>query len=61
MQKGGNIDEKIKERFNGINDPVAKKILSKVKEVHLPQPPADLNITTVFVGGIDDSIDEDDL
>lgn len=61
MQKVGSIEDKIKERFNGINDPVAKKILSKVKEVHLPQPPADLNITTLFIGGVDESIDEDDL
>jgi pre-mRNA-splicing factor RBM22/SLT11 len=58
---GGSIDDRIKERFNGINDPVAKKILSKVKESHLPQAPADLNITTLFIGGIDDTVDEDEL
>lgn len=61
IKKGGSIDEKIKERFNGINDPIAKKILSKVKEVHLPKPPDDLNITTLFIGGIDESIDEEDI
>ena len=30
MKKGnGSIDEKIRERYNGINDPIAKKILEK--------------------------------
>ena len=61
MQKGGSIDEKIKEIFNGINDPIAKKILSKVRETNLPQPPSDMNISTLFIGGIDETIDEDDI
>jgi pre-mRNA-splicing factor RBM22/SLT11 len=61
MKSGGNIDEKIRDRFHGINDPVAKKILDKVKEVNLPQPPADLNITTLFIGGVDENIDEVDI
>jgi pre-mRNA-splicing factor RBM22/SLT11 len=61
IKKGGNIDERIRDRFHGINDPIAKKILDKVKEAHLPTPPADLNITTLFIGGIDDTLDEDDL
>ena len=35
--------------------------MSKVRETNLPSPPADLNITTLFIGGIDESIDEDDV
>lgn len=61
LHKGGSIDDKIKERFNGINDPIAKKILAKVRETNLPQPPADLNISTLYIGGIDETIDEDDI
>lgn len=61
MKKGVNIDEKIRERFHGINDPVAKKILDRVKEAHLPTPPSDLNITTLFLGGIDQSMSEPQL
>ena len=63
MKKGqGSIEQKIKDRFHGINDPVAKKILDKVKEANLPKPPEDLNITTLFIGGVtDDSVDEDSL
>lgn len=57
---GGSIDQKIRDRFHGINDPIARKILDRVKETHLPEPPADLNITTLFLGGVtDDSIDEE--
>lgn len=40
---------------------MAKKILGKVKEMNLPKPPDDLNITTLFVGGIDDNMEEDSL
>ena len=61
IKKGGNIDQKIKERFAGINDPIAKKIIEKVKDVNIPEPPEDLNITTIFLGGIDNTIDEDDI
>jgi hypothetical protein len=35
---------------------LAKKILDKVKEANLPKPPEDLNITTLFVGNIDEQI-----
>jgi pre-mRNA-splicing factor RBM22/SLT11 len=61
MKKGVNIDERIRERFHGINDPIAKKILDRVKESNLPKPPEDMNITTLFVGGIEDGLTEDEL
>jgi hypothetical protein len=33
MKKGnGSIDERIRERYVGINDPVAKKIMDKISE-----------------------------
>jgi len=53
MKKGnGSIDERIRERYVGINDPVAKKIMDKISErAKVPDPPADLNITTLFIGG----------
>jgi RNA recognition motif-containing protein len=41
LRKGGNVEQRIKERFNGINDPLAKKILSNVRETSLPDPPED--------------------
>lgn len=53
MKKGnGSIDERIRERYVGINDPVAKKLLDKISErAKVPDAPTDLNITTLFVGG----------
>jgi len=61
MKKGINIDERIRERFHGINDPIAKKILDRVKESNLPKPPEDMNITTLFVGSIEEGLTEDEL
>ena len=54
LKKGnGSIDEKIRERFNGINDPIARKILDKIEEKsRSPAPPEDLSITTLFLGNI---------
>jgi len=54
LKKGnGSIDEKIRERFNGINDPIAKKIMDKIEEKSKPPvPPTDQNITTLFLGNI---------
>lgn len=41
---------------------MARKILDKVKETNLPKPPEDLNITTLFIGGVvDDSVNEETL
>ena len=63
MKKGsGSIDQKIRDRFHGVNDPVAKKILDRVKEANLPKAPEDMNITTLFIGGVtDETIDQDVL
>ena len=54
MKKGnGSIDDKIRERYNGINDPICKKILDKQHEkVKAPEPPQDKSISTLFLGGI---------
>jgi len=63
MKKGyGSIEDRIKERYHGINDPIANKILNKVKEKpKAPEPPADLTITSVFVGGVKADTDVDEL
>ena len=56
LKKGVNIDERIRERFHGVNDPVAKRILDRVKETEVPPEPEDPNITTVFIGGIEETM-----
>ena len=60
LKKGnGSIEQKIKNRYHGINDPVATKILSKIKERgKLPDPPEDKNITTLFLGGVKDTTED---
>lgn len=63
MKKGyGSIEDKIKERYHGINDPIANKILNKIKEKpKAPEAPLDLTITTLFVGGVTADTDESEL
>lgn len=46
----------------GVNDPVAKKMLSKVGDNDGKlTPPEDRTICTLFVGGVKDDITEDDI
>ena len=54
LKKGnGSIDEKIRERFIGINDPIARKIMDKIEEKSKPpSPPADPTISTLFLGNV---------
>ena len=61
LKKGVNVEERIRERFHGINDPIAKKILDRVKESNLPREPEDMNITTLFIGGVDETVSDDDI
>lgn len=53
LKKGnGSIDDKIRERYSGLNDPIAKKIMEKFDAPKAPAPPNDLTITTLFLGGV---------
>ncbi len=52
--------QNMKDRYYGVNDPVAKKMLSRVGGSALT-PPADTNIKTLYVGGITEAITEEDL
>lgn len=63
MKKGyGSIEDKIKERYHGMNDPIANKILSKIKEKpKVPDAPEDLTITTLFVGNVTQETNESEL
>jgi len=55
MQKGGgSLEDKIKSRYSGKEDPLATKIIEKVHEFKIPDPPEDPNITTLFIGGLND-------
>jgi len=55
-------DQNIKDRYFGLNDPVAKKIMRGLHDTKMPIPPADKSITSLFIGGVtDDAIREKDL
>jgi len=50
--------QNIKDRYNGVNDPVAEKMLNRV----LPRPPIDKSITTLFLGNLDfEKVKEEDI
>jgi pre-mRNA-splicing factor RBM22/SLT11 len=65
MPVGGELaHQNIKDRFNGTNDPVANKMLGRMSNPSgsssVP-PPIDESITTLWVGGLDDSVTELEL
>ncbi|XP_048233022.1 zinc finger CCCH domain-containing protein 40 [Ricinus communis] len=53
--------QNIKDRYYGVNDPVAMKLLNKAGEMPSLEPPDDESIKTLYVGGLDARITEQDL
>eukprot|EP00879_Flechtneria_rotunda_P020329 GHRR01021379.1.p1 GENE.GHRR01021379.1~~GHRR01021379.1.p1 ORF type:complete len:319 (+),score=102.46 GHRR01021379.1:179-1135(+) len=54
-------EQNIKDRYYGINDPVANKMLRRVSEQPKLEPPEDNTITSLYVGGVTPDITEEDL
>ena len=44
---GALADQNIKDRYYGVNDPVANKMLNRMDQMPKPEPPADQSITTL--------------
>lgn len=62
MPKTGPLSKQsIKDRYYGVNDPVAQKVLAGEAERAKIPPPADASITTLFVGGLTPHVAESDL
>lgn len=53
--------QNMKDRYYGINDPVAEKILKRAQAMPHLDPPEDRMITTLYVGGLDPSTSENDI
>uniref|UniRef100_A0A0D6QXK5 C3H1-type domain-containing protein n=1 Tax=Araucaria cunninghamii TaxID=56994 RepID=A0A0D6QXK5_ARACU len=53
--------QNIKDRYYGVNDPVAAKLLNKAGEMPSLVPPEDESIKTLYVGGLDARVTEEDL
>ncbi|GAA0169270.1 RNA splicing factor [Lithospermum erythrorhizon] len=45
--------QNIKDRYYGVNDPVAAKLLGKAGEMPSLEPPEDESIRTLYIGGVD--------
>jgi len=54
-------DQNIKDRYYGVNDPVADKLLNRAKALPHIEPPEDKAITTLYIGGLDNAISEQDV
>jgi len=53
-------NQNIRDRFYGVNDPVAEKLLSRYKEIPTLDTPEDKTVTTLYLGNVVD-IDEQAL
>lgn len=54
--------QNIKDRYYGVNDPVANKLLRRAEDFSKLSPPDDKDITTLYIGNVDpQKISEDDL
>ncbi|KAJ0948555.1 putative transcription factor C3H family [Helianthus annuus] len=53
--------QNIKDCYYGVNDPVALKLLNKAGEMPSLEPPEDESIRTLYIGGLDARVSEQDL
>ncbi|KAF8402854.1 hypothetical protein HHK36_010945 [Tetracentron sinense] len=62
MPMNGELSQQnIKDRYYGVNDPVAHKLLNKAGEMPSLVAPEDESIKTLYVGGLDARVTEQDL
>jgi len=48
-------EQNIKDRYYGVNDPVAEKLMTRASALPTLEAPEDKQITTLYVGGLEDS------
>jgi len=62
LPEGGELaNQRLRDRFHGENDPLAKKILRRGEEELKLQPPEDKSITTLYLGGLEPGVKEKDI
>ncbi|CAH3118699.1 unnamed protein product [Pocillopora meandrina] len=54
-------DQNIKDRYYGMSDPVATRLLKQASSMPSLEPPSDKSITTLYVGGLEGKVEESDL
>jgi len=60
-EENGLENQNIKDRYFGSNDPVAKRMLNRIRGGGELRAPEDKTITSLFITGIEDDITEQDL
>lgn len=60
-QTGELANQNMKDRYYGVNDPVARKLMRGDKERNTLVPPEDESVATFFVGGLEEGIEKEDL
>ena len=53
--------QNLKDRYYGVNNPVADKLLNQASAMPMLSAPDDKSITSLYVGGMDASITENDI
>jgi len=62
LPQGGELaNQKLRDRFHGENDPLAKKIMRRAEEDLTLMPPEDKSITTLYVGGLEPGTSDKDV
>lgn len=59
--KNQSVEQSIRDRFNGVNDSLATKMITKIKKHEKPDAPENKKITTLFIGGVDEDLEETDI
>lgn len=54
-------NQNIKDRYYGVDDPVADKLLKRAEDMPRLDTPVDKSITTLYAGGLDANVTEQDL
>lgn len=63
IPQGGELaNQKLRDRFHGENDPLAKKIIRQGEEQgEKMQPPEDKSITTIYLGGLEPGVTDKEI
>lgn len=62
LPEGGELaNQKIRDRYHGENDPVAKKLLRRAEEDMTLLPPEDKSVATLYLGGLEAGTREKDV
>ena len=54
-------NQKLKDRYYGVDDPVAEKLLRMADQMPKLNPPDDKGITSLYVGGLGPEVSEKDV